>query len=250
MSFFVVHGNVLQFLACFLQTGCRGIFLYVSVFQVIYPFLYGCGGHIIEIVYADDEIFGEYILGHFHLYLVLLAGVHLEQVAGVHALKHRLAVIKIVAALTKVKIKNINGIHFLYLIIQFPYLNVLCDGFRHSIQHTLQVIELACQLHLHYYYLSLAVYCLYVYAVKLIAGVFLVTLALEQFGDGDLLAYKHSDQSLQHGKICLVSEHSFHCPVKPYVFIVYRHNYLFYLFCVQKYEIIFITPNNHLQKLV
>ena len=129
MPFFLVHGDVLQFFPCLLQARCGGVFLYASVLQIIYPLFYGRGGHIIEVVDAYDEILGKYILGHFHLYLVLLAGVHLEHVAGVHALEHGLAVIQIVAALPEVEIQDIDGIHFLYLVILVSYLYMLGDGF-------------------------------------------------------------------------------------------------------------------------
>ena len=79
-----------------LQARRDGVFLYATILQIIYPLFDRCCGHIIEIVYADDEILGKHILGHSHLYLILLAGVHFQQVAGMYSLKHRLAVIEIV----------------------------------------------------------------------------------------------------------------------------------------------------------
>ena len=141
-----------------------------------------------------------------------------------HALEHRLAVIQIVIALTEVKIKNIDGIDLLDLVILVANLYMLGNGFRHTIQHALQVVELARQLHLHDDNLSLLGLGLDVHTVKLVGGILLVALALKNLEDFYRHANKNGYQSLQHRKIGLIAQHALHRPVKPDIFIVFRHN--------------------------
>ena len=105
---------------------------------------------------------------------------------------------------------------------------MLRDGFRHAVEHALQVIQLACELHLHDDNLAFAVDGLDVYAVELVRCAFLVAFAFQDFGYRDFLAEQHGYQPFEHGEVRLVAQHTLHGPVKTDVFIVYLHCCLFY----------------------
>ena len=118
------------------------------------------------------------------------------------------------------------------MVVHIAYLYVLCNGLRHTIEHTLEIVQLPRQLHFNYYYLSLGVLCLDVNTVELCLACFLIAFALKQFGYNNLLTKKHRNQSFQHCKICLVAQHALHRPVKSNVFVLYFHSYVsIVLFC-------------------
>ena len=48
--------------------------------------------------------------------------------------------IEIVGALSKIKVQNANGIHFLYLVILVTKIDMFCYCFRHAIKNALQII--------------------------------------------------------------------------------------------------------------
>ena len=141
-----------------------------------------------------------------------------------HAGENRFAVVEVVGALTEVEVEYVDGIDFFDLIVFAAYLDVLGDGFGNAIEHTLQIVELARELHLHDDDFALAVGGFYVDAVELGVALFLIAFAFEQFDDGDFFAQKHRHQAPEHGKVCLVAQHSLHCPVEPYVFVFALHS--------------------------
>ena len=53
--------------------------------------------------------------------------------AGVHSGEHGLAVIEIVATLAKVEVEDVDRVNLLHLVVHITDLDVLGDGFRHTI---------------------------------------------------------------------------------------------------------------------
>ena len=68
---------------------------------------------------------------------------------------------------------------------------MLGDGLRHTVDHALQVVVLACLLYLHQDNLALRVLGLDVHAVVLIVLRLLVRLRVQQFDDGHLVLHQH-----------------------------------------------------------
>ena len=104
------------------------------------------------------------------------------------------------------------------------------DGLRHPVKYATEVVELSSQLHLHDDDVTTLVFRLYIDPVELVGGVLLIALALQNLDNLHLLAREDSDQTLQYGKVGLIAKHALHGPVKPYVFFIYLHTLLHYLF--------------------
>ena len=144
-----------------------------------------------------------------------------------YAGENRLPVIEIVAALTQVEIENVDGIHLLHLVVFVANLDVLCDGLRYSIEHTSQVIELTCQLDLHDDDVTTLVFRLYIDPIELVHSTFLITFTLQDLGNCHLFSRKDRDQSLQHGEVGLVTQHTLHRPIKSNIFVAHFHDVLY-----------------------
>ena len=121
-------------------------------------------------------------------YDTLLLGIHQQVVSRVNTLEPRLAMVHIIVALTIITVKDTDGIHLLYLIVFIPDVDMLCNSLACSVQYTLQIIQLACQLHLYNYQMSLAVLGLYVNAIELVGVRFLIGFAFKQFDNLHILA--------------------------------------------------------------
>ena len=151
--------------------------------------------------------------------------------------------IEIVAALAKVEVEDVDRINLLHLVVHLAYLDMFGDGFRHSVEHSLEEIKLSRELHLDDYYFSLVILGLDIDTVILVAGTLLIALALKQFLYLHNLACKNCYQSFQHGEVGLVAQHSLHCPVKTYVLVVHFHRRVF-ITMLQKYKDFLKRQNN------
>ena len=60
-----------------------------------------------------------------------------------YASEDGLAMVEVVGAFSKVEIENVDGIHLLNLVVQLPNLDMLCNGFRNAIEHTLKEVQLS-----------------------------------------------------------------------------------------------------------
>ena len=60
---------------------------------------------------------------------------------------------------------------------------------------------------------------LYIYAIELVVGGFLIAFALQDFHDANLAPEKDGDESFEHSKVGLVAQHALHGPVKTDVFV-------------------------------
>ena len=210
-----------------MQAWGRGVILDSVVLQVVEPFLDGGGGYIIELIDADDIVFGEDILRHGQPDFIRFLGVHLQLVARMYTREYGLSVIEVVTALSEVEIEDVDGVDLLHLVVLVANLDVLGDGLGNSVEHTLQVVQLTSELNLNDDDFSLAVPCLDVHSVELGVARLLVALALQQLIDDNLFAEQHRDESFQHCKVGFVAQHALHSPVKSYVFIFYLHGILF-----------------------
>ena len=219
----VIHHQVLQLLACFSQTGSLRVILDMAVLQVVHPLLKRCGGHLVEFVHADDEVFGEQFLGRLHANHTFLLHVDAQRVFRMDTRKLAHAVIQIVGTLPQIEIDNADGIHLLDVAVGAPQLDVLRNGFRRSVKNPLQIVQLARQLNLYDKYLAAVVLRLDVHTVVLVVDGVLVSLALQEFHYVHRLAEQHRDEPFKHTKIGLVAKHPLHGPVESYVFVISVH---------------------------
>ena len=90
-----------------------------------------------------------------------------------------LPVIEIVGALAQIEVNNANGIDFFHLIIFIPQLNVLRNCLSHTVEDTLQIVELARLLNLNQYDFALRVLGLDVHAVEFVVLRLLVPFTLK-----------------------------------------------------------------------
>ena len=74
-AFSFVHLQVLEFFAGFLEPRSCCIVFDVTILKVVYPFLQGSFSHLVKLIDADNEIFGEDFLWSFDFNDALVAGV-------------------------------------------------------------------------------------------------------------------------------------------------------------------------------
>ena len=175
----VAHRHIEQLLACFLQTWRGGVILDAVILQIVKPFLYRGGGHAVELVHTDDVILREYVMRHAHTELLCLLDVHLKQVIGMDTSEDGLAMIEIVAALAEVEVEYVYRINLLHFVIFLPNIYMLCDGFRYTVEHTLEEMQLAGELHLYNDDFPFDILCLDIDAVELVVSAFLVAFAFK-----------------------------------------------------------------------
>ena len=127
--------------------------------------------------------------------------------------------INIVRTLAQIKVQNADGIYLLHLFIGISQIDMLCDGFGYSIEHTLQVIQFTCVLYLDDNDFSLAVFRLDVNPVELIISLLLITFTFQNINNLDRFIQKHSQEALKHPKVRLLAKQTLDSPVKTYVSI-------------------------------
>ena len=89
------------------------------------------------------------------------------------------AVIEVILTFAKVKIKNVDGIDLLHMVVAFTQLDVLGDGACHTIKDALKVVQLARLLYFHDDDFTLAVLGFDVNTVEFVLRVVLVALAFQ-----------------------------------------------------------------------
>ncbi len=134
-----------------------------------------------------------------------------------------LSLIDVVVALAEVEVEYTDRVDLLHALIGVPKVDVFGDGLRHAVEDALKVEYLRGVLHLYDYNLALAVAGLYVYAVELVVGVSLVSLAFKDVHHFHLLTEEYGEEAFQHSEVCFLSQQAFHSPVKAYVFVVHTH---------------------------
>lgn len=156
-----------------------------------------------------------------------------------------LTVIQIISTYAYIKIKNTDGIYLLHLGIVLSQMKMLGDGFRHAIEHTLQIIKLAGILDLNKDDISFRILRLDVHPVEFVIGILLISLALQYLLDHDLLAKKYGKEAFQHPEIRFLAKQTFNGPVETDVAILqFLHiHLLLFCFLFHSYNV-FSWPNS------
>ena len=126
-------------------------------------------------------------------------------------------------ALAVVTVEDADGVDLLHLVVLVAYIVTLRDCPASAVIYSIQVMELAGELHLDDDQVALAVLGLDVDAVEPVGVRLLVRLALEQLHDVDLLVEEHGDEALEDAEIGLVAEDMLYGPVKPDISVVLLH---------------------------
>ena len=114
----------------------------------------------------------------------------------------------------KVPLYDVDGVDFLYFIVFVAEAYVVGDHFGDTVEHTLDEMDLARQLHLDDDELATAVACHDIDAVVLVVDVILVALAFEDLLNFNLFADEDGHEAFQHVEIGLVAQHALGGPVK------------------------------------
>ena len=72
-----------------------------------------------------------------------------ERVVSVYTGQSCLTIIQIISPFAKIEIQDVDADYFLHPCIVLADIHVLCDGFCHTVEYTLQVVKLAALLNLH-----------------------------------------------------------------------------------------------------
>ena len=154
-SLFGRHAEILQTFARLLQARHRGVGLDILVLQVLHPLFQRTDGQCVELVDTDDEIFGEHVLRVLHMQIITLMSSQLQRVVRMHTHQRCLTMIQVVGPLAQIEIDDIDGIDFLDMIVALTAANMLGHGLGHTIEHTLQIVQLARLLNLDQHYFAL-----------------------------------------------------------------------------------------------
>ena len=143
------------------------------------------------------------------------------------SLEECLAMIDIVGALSKFEIHDVDTIHLAHLAIVVAKFNIIGYDLRHTIEHTVEIRQLAIVLYLDNGKFAVFALSKNVHTVKLVELALLVRLALQKPEYGILAAEERRHQSFKHGMVGFIAKQAFHSPVKTYV---YLHNFI----CINK----------------
>ena len=103
---------------------------------------------MVELVDADDEVFGKDLFGGAHLQGVGLVVGDLEGVVGVYTGEGSDTVIEVVLALAQREVDDVDGVDLLHLLVAVSEAHVVGDDFRHAVKNTFQIVSFARELHL------------------------------------------------------------------------------------------------------
>jgi hypothetical protein len=244
----VGHTTIEQLLTSLSQTRGGGVGLDTVVFKKIHPLVHSIGYRLAERIDAYQIIFWENVgggyLAVFEFALVaigdfsngkFLTPVELKDVVRVNAHKFRLALVKIVVANAEVIIYYRNGKYLMDFAKLVAAAHLFRYSLRNTIQHSLQIVRVACGLNLNDENLPFVVLCFNIDTIELIVRILLVALAFKYIDDSAFLTQKDFDKPLQDVKILLVSQKALYREVKPYKEIFF-HNLAEYLVFDGKYK--------------
>ena len=219
----LAHGVILQPLLCFLQARrMRGV-ADDAFLEIAHPLLHRRHRHLVEVVHPYKIICGEHVLGSLAHYGVALLGRYLQFVIGVQTHEVVYALIDVVLSLPEIEIEDADGVHLLHFLIGVTEIDVLSNGFRHTIEDAFEIEHLRGVLYLHDDDLPLAVAGFYVHTVELVVFLLLVALALEYVDNLHLLTEKHGEKTFQHHKVCLLAQQALYCPVEAHISVSESH---------------------------
>ncbi len=108
---------------------------------------------------------------------------------------------------------------------------MLRDGFRHSIEDTLQIIQFTSVLHLNDDNLIFIIFGFDIYAIKLIIGCLLITFTFQNLNDFHLFTKKYREKTFQYTEISFLTKQSLDCPVKTNISVHLFHTTSFFFHC-------------------
>ena len=182
---------------------------------------------LVEIVDLQDEVLGIEVADGVHLEPLLLERGERQQLAVVYAAKLGLAVIDDVRAPAKVEVDDVHTVDLADVLIVLSAVDVFCDEFRGSEEHSLEVGQFRLVLHLNEVQLALVVLGENIYAVLLVVLVLLVALALKELLNLYRLAEQGGEESLEDSKVGFVAEQALHRPIESDILWLFVHNFIF-----------------------
>lgn len=177
------HRVVFQLFTGFLQTRCSRVGTDRAVFQVFDPFVQRGESHFVELIYPDQDIFGEDFGGKMRDDHIPFTRVDTQMVSRMYTDEMILAVIDIVCTDADIKIKDADGVDFLDFLVTFANRDMFSDGFGDTVQDAFQVVQFACVLDFDEDDFALAIQGFDIDAVELVVGAFLVAFTFEDFND-------------------------------------------------------------------
>lgn len=214
LLFGLVQGEVLQVLADRIQARGGGVLLDFAVLEVLDPFLQGGHGDLVELVDADQVVFGEDVGGQVGEDGVLVADGNLQVVVGVDPDEVGASVVEVVLALTEVEVEDADGVDLLDVVVALPASDMLGDGLGDAVEDAFEVVSFAVVLDFDEDDLVLAVAGLDVDAVGLVVLVDAVAFAFEDFEDSDGLAQQDGEEAFEDGEVGLLVQEALDGPVE------------------------------------
>lgn len=208
------HGVVFQLLAGFLQTRCSRIGTDRAVFQLFDPFVQRGECHFVELVYTDQDIFGEDFSGKMRDDHITFTCVDTQMVTRMYTDEMILAVIDIVCPDTNIEIKDADGVDFLDFPIPFANRDMFGDGFGYAVEDAFQIMQFACILDFDEDDFAFTVQGFDVDAVELVVGAFLVAFAFEDFDDLDFFVQHDGQETVEHIEIGLLAQQTLNGPIE------------------------------------
>ena len=214
VAFPACHGVVFQFLAGFAEAWGGRVRTDRAVFQVFDPFVERGACDLVELVHADQDVFGEDLGRQAGNDGIAFAHVDTQEVAGMHANEMVLPVIEIVRSDTEVEIEDADGIHLLHFLVAFAQGDMLGDGLGYAVEDTFEIVYFAGVLYLDENDLPLAVERLDVDTVELVVGTSLVAFAFKDFDGLDLFVQHDGQETVEHVEVSLLPQQAFDGPIE------------------------------------
>ena len=104
--------------------------------------------------------------------------------------EHRPSMVNIILALPQFKIDYIDGINLSNPVIGIALPYIYGNGFRHAIEHPVEIGNLVIVLYFHYYQFTVLVFRQHVHTVELVERILLVAFAFQKVLNGYLSAYQ------------------------------------------------------------
>ena len=218
----LVQGEVLQVFADRIQSRGGGVLLDFAVLEVLDPFLQRGHGDLVELVDADQVVFGKDVSGQVGQDSVLVADGNLQVVVGVDPDEVGASVVEVFLALTEVEVEDADGVDLLDVVVALLASDVLGDGLGDAVEDAFEVVALAVVLDFDEDDLVLAVAGLDVDAVGLVVLVVAVAFAFEDFEDADGFVQQDGEEAFEDGEIGLLAQEAFDGPVEADVAVGFR----------------------------
>jgi hypothetical protein len=156
---------------------------------------------------------------------LLLSAAELQVVFVVYTRKTGGAAVDVVAAVTKIKVEDVDRYDFYQTRKWFSFLLMLCDRTGRAVEHSLKIVELSLVLNFYDDDLAGPVFYLEVNPVEFVSLAFLVAFAFQYFEDNEVFTQKFTQKTFEYLKVGFAAQKAFHGPVKGDQFSV-RHGFV------------------------